>query len=165
MEKTAHGAGFVGPLDRDASEPVRLTAEQAQALRDRQPGLSPWWVVGMQALLGVLLFVVVWWVSGSRPLAVSTGYGALSVVIPAALAARGMTSRLWRLSPANAVMGFFVWEMTKLAASFAMLVMAPTIVVGLSWPALLLGLVVTMKVYWVALLVQPRGKKAPSRVG
>jgi ATP synthase protein I len=26
----------------------------------------------------------------------------------------------------------------------------------LSWPAMLVGLVVTMKVYWVALLVRPK---------
>ncbi len=162
MEKTARVAGFVGPLDRHESEPVRLTAEEAQALRARQPSLSPWWVVGMQALLGGVLALVVWGASGSPTLGMSTGYGALAVVVPAALAARGMTGRLWRLSPTNAVMGFFVWEMVKLAASFAMLALAPQVVVGLSWPALLLGLVVTMKVYWLALLVQPRSKAAPS---
>jgi hypothetical protein len=37
--------------------------------------------------------------------------------------------------------------------SVAMLLLAPKLVQPLSWPALLVGLVVCMKVYWVALLV------------
>lgn len=160
MEKTARAAGFAAEPESDEQEPQRLSAAQAQALRERQPSVSPWWVVAVQAALGAVLGVVVWAVSGSQVLAVSAWYGALAVVIPAALAARGMTGRLWRLSPVNAAMGFFVWEMVKLAASFAMLALAPQVVTGLSWPALLLGLAVTMKVYWLALLVQPRGKPA-----
>jgi ATP synthase protein I len=39
-----------------------------------------------------------------------------------------------------------------------MLFAAPRLVTGLSWPAMLVGLVVTMKVYWVALFVRP-GRK------
>jgi len=49
------------------------------------------------------------------------------------------------------VMGFFVWEMAKVGLTVAMLFAAPRVVTDLSWPAMLGGLVVTMKVYWLAL--------------
>jgi ATP synthase protein I len=49
-----------------------------------------------------------------------------------------------------------LWEMVKIAVSVAMLWLAPTIVQPLSWPALLAGLVLCMKVYWIALLWRGR---------
>ena len=49
-----------------------------------------------------------------------------------------------------------LWEMVKIASSIALLVAAPRLVADLSWPALLVGLVLTMKVYWVALAFAPR---------
>jgi len=54
----------------------------------------------------------------------------------------------------SAVFGFFLWEMVKIGLTVALLVMAPRMVSDLSWPALLVGLVLTMKVYWVALGVR-----------
>lgn len=38
----------------------------------------------------------------------------------------------------------------------AMLALAPRIVVPLSWPALLIGMVMCLKVYWLALLWRRR---------
>ena len=45
---------------------------------------------------------------------------------------------------------FFV--MVKIGVSVTMLMLAPKIVQPLSWPALLVALVVCLKMYWVALL-------------
>jgi ATP synthase protein I len=53
-------------------------------------------------------------------------------------------------------MGFLVWEFVKLGLSLALLLSAPVLVEDLSWPALLAGLVVTMKVVWLAVWVQSR---------
>jgi len=50
------------------------------------------------------------------------------------------------------------WEMVKIAAAVAMLAAAPRVVPGLSWPALLVAMIVCMKVNWVALLWQRPGK-------
>jgi ATP synthase protein I len=83
--------------------------------------------------------------------AVSAAYGALAVIVPAALFARGLTSRVSSLNAGAAVFGFFLWEMVKIGLTVALLVAAPRMVSDLSWPAMLVGLVVTMKVYWVAL--------------
>ena len=86
-------------------------------------------------------------------------YGAATVVVPAALMARGMTSRLSSVSPGASAVSFMLWEMVKIGVSIAMLMLAPKLVQPLSWPALLAALVVCMKVYWLALLWQGRLKK------
>ena len=80
-------------------------------------------------------------------------------ILPAAVFARGLTGRFASLNAGTAVLGFFLWEMVKMALSLAMLVAAPGLVVGLSWPALLLGLFLTMKVYWVAMAFAPKRSK------
>ena len=128
-----------------------LTAEQARELRKRQPLLSVWRVVLAQTLVGIVLSVGVWLVSGRLGAVFSVAYGALAVVLPAALFARGLTSRVASFNAGAAVFGFFLWEMVKIGLTVAMLFAAPRLVVDLSWPAMLVGLVVTMKVYWVAL--------------
>jgi ATP synthase protein I len=85
-------------------------------------------------------------------------YGAATVVLPGALMARGMTSKISSLSPGTSAVSFMAWEMLKIGVSVVMLVLAPKLVQPLSWPALLVSLVVCMKVYWVALLW--RGRKS-----
>jgi ATP synthase protein I len=128
-----------------------LTAEQAAELRKHQPLLSVWRVVGAQALLGLLVAACVWLVTGRVAAVYSAIYGALAVIFPAALFARGLTSQVASLNVGTAVFGFFLWEMVKIVLTVAMLFAAPRLVEDLSWPAMLAGLVVTMKVYWVAL--------------
>jgi ATP synthase protein I len=73
------------------------------------------------------------------------------VVIPAAVFARGLTGKITSINAGTAAVGFLMWEMVKIALTLAMLALAPRLVAGLSWPALLVGLVLAMKVYWVAL--------------
>ena len=125
-----------------------LTAQEAQEWRKRHPALSVWRVVMAQALVGVVVVVVAWLVSGKSNVIVSAGYGALAVVLPAALFARGM-GRIKNSAKAMLV-GFFGWEMAKIALTVAMLAAAPKLIDALSWLALLAGMVVTMKTYWVA---------------
>ena len=134
---------------QDTFEP--LTAEEVAELRKRQPLLSVWRVVGVQVVLGLLVAVLVWFVSGRMAAVYSAVYGALAVIVPAALFARGLTSRVASVNVGAAVFGFFLWEMVKIGLTVAMLFAAPRLVNDLSWPAMLAGLVVTMKVYWVAL--------------
>lgn len=55
--------------------------------------------------------------------------------------------------------GLFGWELVKVAMTVAMLAAAPRLVPGLSWLALLAGMVVTMKTYWIALMVRPGVRK------
>ena len=88
----------------------------------------------------------------------SAGYGALSVVLPAALFARGVV-RQRPGGAAAAMVGIFGWELVKLVLCIAMLAAAPKLVPDLSWLALLVGLIVVMKTYWIALFVRTSVQK------
>ena len=136
----------------------RLSAEEALALRKRQPPLSPWRVVGLQALVAILVALLAWAVTGRSNAAWSAGYGGLAVLVPAVLFARGLMSQFSSINAATAGFGFFVWEALKIAASVGMLFAAPQLVAGLDWLAMLIGLIVTLKVYWLALLMRPKSK-------
>ena len=123
---------------------------EVQALRAKNPLLSPWTVLTVQAGCGLVVATVVWLLTGRADTGWSALYGAAAVVIPGALFARGL-NRVSLDSPGAAVAGFFVWEMVKIALTVAMLVAAPRLVLNLSWLAMLAGFVVTMKAYWLAL--------------
>lgn len=146
-------------MSEDEQPPVKpLSAEEARKLREQHPPVSPWWVVGGQAVVGLVTALVAWAVTGKSSVGWSAGYGALAVVIPAAVFARGITGRFSSLNAGTAAFGFLLWEMVKIALTVAMLMAAPGLVRELSWPALLVGLVLAMKVYWVALAFAPRGR-------
>jgi ATP synthase protein I len=149
---------WVDDKDEDAAAPAfrPLTREEAQALRAKEPPLNPWRVIGVQVLVGVLAAALVGLVFGSEVYAWSLLYGMATVAVPGALMARGMTSRLSSVSPGASAVSFMLWEMVKIGVSVVMLMMAPKLVQPLSWPALLAGLVLCMKVYWVALLWRGR---------
>lgn len=153
---------IVAPLPQDMEEVPTfkpLTADQARRLRERNPPVSPWWVVAGQAGVGLLAALVAWALTGRQNVGWSVGYGALAVAIPAAVFARGLTGRFSSLNAGTAAVGFLAWEMVKIVLSLAMLAMAPRLVPGLVWPALLVGMILAMKVYWVALAFKPRPKK------
>jgi ATP synthase protein I len=132
-----------------------LTAEEARKLREKHPLVSPWWVVAGQAVMGLVVALAAWGLTGKQSVGWSAGYGALAVVIPAAIFARGLTGRFASLNAGTAAVGFMLWEMVKIATSIALIGAAPKLVSDLSWPALLVGLVLTMKVYWLALAYSP----------
>lgn len=145
-------------IDEDTEAPSfrPLTREEAQALIAREPPLNPWRVVRVQALVGVLAAGLAGLVFGSKVVGWSLLYGAATAVVPGALMARGMTSRLSSVSPGASAVSVMLWEMVKIAVSVVMLMLAPKLVQPLSWLALLAGLVLCMKVYWVALLWRGR---------
>jgi ATP synthase protein I len=144
--------------DTDAVEdpPFKvLTRDEAQALRAKHPPMSPWRVVGSQAIAGFVCAALAWLITGRSGTAWSALYGAAATVFPSALLARGMTRRS-SSNPGAAVFGFMFWEMVKIAVAVAMLAAAPRVVPDLSWPALLVAMIVCMKVNWLALLWQRR---------
>ncbi len=151
----------VPECDSDESEELefkRLSAEEAQALRELHPSVSPWRIVGLQVVVGVLVALAAWGFTGRSSTGWSAGYGALAVIIPAMLFARGLMSQFTSINAATAAFGFFVWEAIKIAVSVGLLFAAPRLVADLDWLAMLIGLIVTLKVYWVALLMRPKRK-------
>jgi ATP synthase protein I len=133
-----------------------LTREQAQALRAKDPPLSPWRVILVQVGVGLVTALLAAFVIGNSVWAWSVLYGTACVVVPGALMARGMTSRLSSVSPGASAVSFMLWEVVKIGVSVVMLMLAPRLLQPMSWPALLVGLVLCMKVYWLALLWRGR---------
>jgi ATP synthase protein I len=154
---SAHGA-TPGSFDDDEvpEAPVKvLSREEAQALRARLPSVSPWRVVAAQTAAGLVCSALVWAFTQRGGAAWSALYGAAAVVIPGALLARGMT-RQTSPNPGALMAGFMLWEAVKIGVAVAMLVAAAKVVPDLSWPALLVAMIVCMKVNWLALLWQRR---------
>jgi ATP synthase protein I len=140
----------IDPDEDDGLNDFRpLTSDEVQKLRIQQPLLSIWRVLLVQLLVGLILSVLTWLITGRVSAAGSTAYGALTVVVPAALFARGLTSKTSTMNAGTAAFAFLLWEMVKIGLTIAMLYVAVRWVKDLSWPAMLVGLVVTMKVYWV----------------
>lgn len=136
-----------------------LTAAQAQAWRRQTPMMSIWAIVWGQLATGCLVALAAWLVTGKPAMGWSAGYGAIAVVVPAALFARGVTGKLARTIPGAAMAGFFVWELVKIVVTVAMLFAAPRLVPELNWLALLVGFVVTMKVVWIALMFRSKRQR------
>lgn len=147
----------VSDYDSEPAEVVPLTRLQAQALAKANPSVSPWWVVAGQVLVGVLAALVAW-AAFDESIARSVACGALAVVIPAALFARGLTSQFAAANPGTAVLSFFLWELVKIVVTVGLLYVAHRLVKDLSWPAMLVGLIVTLKVYWLALAFKRKAK-------
>ncbi len=153
----------IAPFDTEAeaeeSDFKPLSAEQAQVWRQSHKVLSVWRVIAIQVAVGALMALLLGLVSGKTHWGWSAAYGALAVVLPAVLFARGMNRQKFAQSGGSAMAGFFVWELVKIVLTVAMLAAAPRVVAQLSWLALLAGMVVTMKTYWIALMVQSGVRK------
>lgn len=143
---------------QDEPEFKPLTVEQAKVLREKNPPVSPWRVIAGQMVVGLLVALSAWGATGKAGTGWSAAYGALAVIVPAAVFARGLTSRLSSVNAGAAMLGFFLWEAVKIALTVAMLFAAPRLVADLSWPALLAGLVITMKSVWLMLLLRPKSR-------
>ena len=142
------------PWADDADEPIKsLTREEASALVAGLPQrVSPWWVIAVQAAIGVSAAVSMGLLGTAEGLFWSALYGAAVVVVPGALMARGMTSKLSIVSPGASALGVMWWSLVKIGVSIVMLMLASKLVQPLSWPALLATMVLCMLVYWFALL-------------
>jgi ATP synthase protein I len=133
-----------------------LTREQAQALRERNPQISPWRMILMQAIVGVFVAVLAAVITTEASAGWSAGYGALAVIVPCAMFAWGLSHRPALVNAGSVMLAFFLWESVKIVVTVVMLFAAPLIVAQLNWLALVVGFVVTMKVSWLAVLRRSR---------
>ena len=143
---------YESELEDEAAQIKPLTPEEAAVWRKQQPKMSMWRIVAVQALIGAVVALVAWWWLG-RAAGWSAAYGALAIVVPAALFARGVARNSGGATNApGAIARLFAWEFVKLVLCIAMLAAAPVLVPNLHWLALLAGMVVTMKTYWLVLI-------------
>lgn len=146
-------SAFRNAFGDDDEPPIsRLSREEAEALRRRQPALSPWRVVLAQLAVGIAAAALIGLGGGSSSVVQSALYGATAVVLPGALMARGATSRLGLFSPLASTASMLSWSVVKMGTAVVMLLLAPRIVHSLSWPAMLATMVACMQTYWLALL-------------
>lgn len=153
---TDRNAAWADADTPDAEPWQPLSAAEAQALRARQPMLAPSWVVVAQLLAGTVTAMLAWGVSGRVSVMWSALYGAAAVILPAAVMVRALARPVPPSAPGLGAVRLLVWEAIKLMLAVVMLALAPHIVVPLSWPGLLIGMVVCLKVYWLALLWRGR---------
>jgi len=148
-------------LDRENdSEIVKtLSPAEAQVVREKNPLLSPWVVLAGQAGAGLVVSLAAWLLTADISVGWSALYGSMAIVVPGALFARGLMSKVSSINPAAAVTGFFLWEMVKIGLVLAMLFAAPKLISDLSWSAMLVGLVVTMKVVWLILWFEAKARR------
>ncbi len=153
----------IAPLEREDddqdSDFKPLSADEARQWREVNPQVSVWRILAMQAFVGCLVAMAAWALTGRPSAGWSAAYGGLAVLVPAALFARGVLRHRTGQIPGIAMLRFFGWEMVKIVLTVAFLAAAPRVVVGLSWLALMAGMVLTLKTYWVALFVQSRKSK------
>ena len=160
MRKINPSAGYNRLGDEQLDEIVKpFSHSEAQAFREQHPMLSPWVVLAGQTGAGLTVALVAWVLTGLVSVGWSALYGAAAVVIPGALFARGLMSKVSSFNRAAAVTGFFLWEMVKIGLVLAMLFAAPRLVTDLSWPAMLAGLVVTMKSVWLVLWLDAKTRR------
>ncbi len=161
MSNSNHVDPWADEDDAAQGKPVkRLTREEVQALRGRLRTVSPWRVIAVQAVVGVVVALLAGLATGTWGGAWSALFGAATVVVPGALMARGTTSKLSSLSPAVSAVSVMLWESMKIVVTVAMLMLAPRLVQPLNWPALLAGLTICISVYAFALLWRDRpGRK------
>jgi len=137
-----------------------LTREEAQQWRANQLEISIWRLVGVQVLVGLAAGSLGWLFTQRTSVAWSVLYGSAAVVVPSALMAYGLTSsalsRLFAGFAQAAFAGFLLWEGVKILLAVAMMWLAPNVVSELSWLGLLIGLVLTLKVYWFGFFIQTR---------
>ena len=135
--------------------PRQLSAQEAVAFRDQRIAPSPWRVVLVQvevgAVIALLLGIAFGW-----PALGSALYGAVTVVIPGALMARGATRMADSRSPMATAANLLGWTSAKMVCTVAMLAAAGRIVHPIVWPALLVTLAGCLTVYWVALARRSR---------
>lgn len=144
-------AALQAGCDGDEFQP--MTASEARTWRERHPQLPVARALMWQVLVGVAVAMLAWVITQRSIVVWSAIYGALAGVLPTAIAARG--SSRWvqpGFPPSLALAGLLLWEVVKLVLAAGVLWVAPRFLGAPSWPALLVGLALTIKMYWVGLL-------------
>jgi len=150
--------------DDPEEEYKSLNADEARQWRALQQPSPIWRALALQAGIGLVVSAGIGLAGRSEALAWSAAYGMLAVVFPQMLLFRGMAGMQGRWSPDALLLRLLVWELVKIALTVAILCSASKMLGEMSWPALIAGLVVTMKANWL-LLVFRTANRSPGGKG
>ena len=150
-------------FETEVEEFKPLTTEEAQQWRATQVSLSIWRVIAWQAVAVLVVSLLAYAWSGRLSVMWSAAYGGLAVLLPSATMAWGVTAgrlaRLLSVFAQGSLAALMFWEGVKVLLVVILLSLAPRWVPELNWLALVAGLVLVLKVYWLAFLTQSRASK------
>lgn len=129
-------------LDGDVHAPP-LDAEQAAQWRQRHRSISPWKVLLWQGLAALLGGGALWLVLQESVAIISWFYGYLAIALPAALYAKVVVSQ-------PGLTALVAHEMLKLLLTVVLMALAPVLLGKVNWLALLLAVVLSVNMYWIA---------------
>ena len=152
-------------LDDPEEEFTALSSEEARQWRLRQQVSPAWHSIAWQIGIGLIASTVIGLVWQSVMLAQSVAFGVFAVVLPNTLLLRGMAGAGKHWGPEALLLRLLVWELVKLALTIAILYSADKVLGEMSWPALLAGLVVTMKANWLVLAFQQSANRSSGGKG
>ena len=138
--------------------PEPLTPRQAQDLRLKSPTISLWWVIAVQLGLGVAYVLLVGLIGQHEFWVVSAACGVGVVWVPALLFVAVISSGSVQRGVHSAVLVFFVGELVKLILSVALIFLSVWWLENLKWQLFLGGMLLSLKVYWVALVIRPKSR-------
>jgi ATP synthase protein I len=140
-----------------------LTVDEARRWRSAQVSLSIWRVIAWQGAAVFVVGLLAYLMSGRLSVMWSAAYGGLAVLLPSAMMAWGVTagrlSKLLSVFAKGSLAALMFWEGIKVLLVVMLLSLAPVWVPELNWLALVAGLVLVLKVYWLAFYVQSRASK------
>jgi len=138
--------------------PEPLTPRQAQNLRLKSPTIPLWWVIALQLGLGVAYILLVAFLGQNEFWVVSAACGVGVVWVPALLFVVVITSGSTQRGVHSSVLVFFVGELIKLILSVALIFLSVWWLENLKWQLFLGGMLLSLKVYWVALAIRPKSR-------
>lgn len=136
--------------EREEDITTPLTAEQARQWRSSHPRECLGCVLGVQLAIGLAAAFLMGVFGARSAWGWSAAFGCLAVIVPTVFFLRRARRRVaWA---GSALLNLLMSELVKIVLTVMLLLLAPRVVPDLSWPALLVGLMVTLKAYWVGLM-------------
>jgi ATP synthase protein I len=138
----------------DESEFTPLSRQQAQILQRSLGGvcLTCAWV--WQGGLAVFALALAWLLGLPFSVWCSALAGVLAAWLPQALFLLGAGRKIGQMAAAAWLVQLFCWEAVKLVLTLVLMALAAVWIRDVSWWALLLAFIFTLKVGWGALFVQ-----------
>ena len=142
-EKTEQDAGFI-PLNR----------QQAQALQAQLGVLCLPCALWGQAVFAAVLLALVWLFGGGAVYGSSVLAGVLLAWLPQCLLVWGLGRQIGKMSAPAWLLQWFIWQGLKWVLTLALMALVVVWIRDVSWLALLLAFIFTLKAGWGVLFVQ-----------
>ncbi len=138
----------------DAFEVAPLNSQQAQALQARLGALCLSCALWLQLLLAACLLLVLYLANFDSVVCYSALAGVLLAWLPQAALVWGVGRKIGQGNAAAWLLRLFCWEAVKWVLTLALMALVAIWIRDVSWLALLLAFIFTLKAGWGVLFVQ-----------